>query len=372
MTTIHRSRHRTSALRPGSSRAIAPVPAIVRTSPPPPRQSRWGAIGPGLAVAVAVAIVATALGRAVPIIGAPVVAIVLGVVLSRRLKSRTQLAAGLSWSSGFVLQVAVVVLGSQLSLRQVVRVGASSLPVMLGTLVVCLGLAVLLGRRLGIPFELRTLIGVGTAICGASAIAAVSPVIRAKHPNVAYAISTIFLFNIVAVLVFPPLGHALGLSQHAFGLFAGTAVNDTSSVVAAATTYGTDAGNYAVVVKLTRTLMIIPICLGLAAITRRRDAAAEIDRPERSRVRSALELIPWFLIGFLVTAGVNSIGLVPAASHHDLALTSLFLITVALAAIGIRTDFAALRRAGGRPLLLGLGLWIAVTVTSLSLQALPM
>jgi uncharacterized integral membrane protein (TIGR00698 family) len=227
-------------------------------------------------------------------------------------------------------------------------------------------LAYLTGRRLGVSRDLRTLIGVGTGICGASAIAAVSPAIRAKHPDIAYAISTIFLFNIAAVLAFPPLGHALGLSQHAFGLFAGTAVNDTSSVVAAATTYGSQAGNYAVVVKLTRTLMIIPICLGLAALTRHR--AGE---PAGGH-RSVLALIPWFLVGFLLSASANSIGFVPVASHHDLALTSLFLITVALAAIGMRTDFVTLRHAGPRPLLLGLLLWIAVTVTSLSLQALMM
>jgi uncharacterized integral membrane protein (TIGR00698 family) len=193
-----------------------------------------GRLLPGLALAGAVAVVATAAGRAVPVVGGPVIGIVIGVALRGRLGRRARLDGGPAFAAGPVLEVAVVTLGAQLSLREVAAVGASSLPVMLGTLGTCLLLAALLGRRLGIERDLRTLIGVGTAVCGASAIAAVSPVMRAKGQDVAYAVSTIFLFNVAAVLTFPLLGHLSGLDQHAFGLFAGTAVNDTSSVVAAA------------------------------------------------------------------------------------------------------------------------------------------
>jgi uncharacterized integral membrane protein (TIGR00698 family) len=325
---------------------------------------------PGLAAVAAVALVATIAGRWVPLVGAPVFGVVLGALLSTTLGRAAWVQAGRKFAAGRVLQVAVVVLGAQLSLGQVVDVGAGSLPVMLGTLGVCLTLAFFLGRRLGIGGDLRTLIGVGTGICGASAIAAVSPTIRAKHPDIAYAISTIFLFNIVAVLTFPPLGHALHLSQHAFGLFAGTAVNDTSSVVAAAGTYGEHASQYAVIVKLTRTLMIIPICLGLAALVRRRDRAQAVvgTGSERPAWRRALGLVPWFLTAFVLAAAANSAGLIPAAGHAALQQTALALITVALTAIGMSTDLAGLRRAGARPLLLGLALWLAVTVTSLCLQ----
>lgn len=328
-------------------------------------RARVAPILPGLAVTAALAGIATEIGHFAPLLGAPVAGIVLGVLLSSSLGHSPRLAAGLKFSSKFVLQLAVVVLGSQLSLGQVARVGANSLPVMLGTLTVCLLLAAWLGRHLNVERDLRTLIGVGTAICGASAIAAASPLIRAKSNDVAYAISTIFLFNVTAVLLFPPLGHALGMSQHAFGLFAGTAVNDTSSVVAAATTYGADAGNYAVVVKLTRTLMIIPICLGLAALVRRRSTEVPLVQNHLSR---ALHLIPWFLIGFLLVATANSIELVPTSSHHSLQVSSLYLITMALTAIGLSTNFAGLRRAGARPLLLGMLLWMAVAGTSLLLQ----
>jgi uncharacterized integral membrane protein (TIGR00698 family) len=336
----------------------------------PRRLTATRALLPGLGVVAVVAAVATVAGKWVPLVGAPVFGVVLGALLSTTVGRVERFRAGRTFASGRVLQIAVVVLGAELSLKQVVNVGLGSLPVMLGTLGVCLTLAFFLGRRLGIGGDLRTLIGVGTGICGASAIAAVSPTIRAKHPDIAYAISTIFLFNIVAVLVFPPLGHALHLSQHAFGLFAGTAVNDTSSVVAAASTYGAHASQYAVVVKLTRTLMIIPICLGLAALVRRRDRAEGLISTDGAQPawRRAVRLVPWFLTAFVFAAGANSAGLIPAAAHAMLQQSALALITVALTAIGMSTDLAGLRRAGCRPLLLGLALWIAVTVTSLALQ----
>jgi uncharacterized integral membrane protein (TIGR00698 family) len=180
---------------------------------------------------------------------------------------------------------------------------------------------------------------------------------------------TIFLFNVAAVLLFPPLGHLLHLSQATFGLFAGTAVNDTSSVVAAASTYGPEAANHAVVVKLVRTLMIIPVCVGLSALAARRPGTNSCVQPSAmTTVAGRLRLVPWFLIGFLLVAAANSLGLVPAGTHAPLHGASVFLITVALAAIGMSTDINGLRRAGARPLLLGGALWVIVSATSLLLQ----
>jgi uncharacterized integral membrane protein (TIGR00698 family) len=337
------------------------------------RAGRAMSYGSGLLVVVVLALVATVVGRLAPVVGSPVIGIVAGVMVSGWARRHPALRPGVGFAGRTVLQAAVVVLGAQLSLRQVADVGLGSLPVMLGTLAVCLVLAYLVGRRMGIESDLRTLIGVGTAICGASAIAAVSPVIRAKHSAVAYAISTIFLFNVTAVVVFPPVGHLLGLSQHAFGLFAGTAVNDTSSVVAAAASYGDAASHYAVVVKLTRTLMIIPICLGLATMVRRREQRAsgsgaaplEVDQGALGR---AVRLVPWFLVGFLVLTTANSVGVIPADTHAGAQSAALFMITMALSAIGMSTDLTSLRRAGHRPLLLGFMLWLAVATTSLLLQ----
>ncbi|MFI9386811.1 YeiH family protein [Kutzneria sp. NPDC052558] len=340
---------------------------MARTLPAAPQTSLTTRL-PGLAITVAVAAAATGLGLLAPVIGGPVFAIVLGVLAAtviKPLRSAT-LTPGYTLASKGVLQLSIVVLGTGLSLQQVVHVGVSSLPVMLGTLAVALGGAWLLGRWLKIGSDTRTLIGVGTGICGASAIAATTAVIKPKDTEVAYAIGTIFTFNIAAVLLFPPLGHLLGLSPHAFGLWAGTAVNDTSSVVAAAYSYGADAGPYAIVVKLTRSLMIIPIVIALALLKARRDSAnghGEVHLPWH-------RIVPLFLIGFVVAAATDTAGLIPDSWHPALSALGTFLITTALAGIGLSLRFADMRKAGARPLLLGGLLWIAVAASSLGIQAI--
>lgn len=351
---------------PGGFRA-QPEPMMAPVVDSTPVQARLLRAVPGLAVAVVIGAVATAAGTAWPVLGAPVFAVIAGALLSPLLsRRRPWLGPGVGFAKGRLLQLAVVLLGAPLSLQQVAEVGLTSLPVMLGTLVFCLFLAWLVGRALHVSRDLRTLVGVGTAICGASAIAAVTPTIRAKNPDTTYAISTIFLLNVVAVLVFPPIGHALGLSQQAFGLFAGTAVNDTSSVVAAAASYGSAAADHAVVVKLVRTLMIIPVVIGLSVLVRRRD------RADGAVVlggvgRRLLGLVPWFLIGFGVIVAVHSAGLIPEGSQGVIRRAAVFLIATALAAIGLSTDLGELRRTGPRPLVLGLVLWLGVTLSSLIL-----
>jgi uncharacterized integral membrane protein (TIGR00698 family) len=318
---------------------------------------------PGLAVTLLIAAAATGLGLLAPVVGGPVFAIILGVVAATIVKPlrSNALAPGYALASKGVLQLSIVVLGTGLSLQQVVHVGVSSLPVMLGTLAVALGGAWLLGKWLKIGGDTRTLIGVGTGICGASAIAATTAVIKPKDTEVAYAIGTIFTFNIAAVLLFPPLGHLIGLGPHAFGLWSGTAVNDTSSVVATAFAYGGDAGPYAIVVKLTRSLMIIPIVIGLAVLKARRND--EVHLPWH-------RIVPLFLIGFVVAAATDTAGLIPDSWHPALSAIGTFLITTALAGIGLSLRFADMRKAGARPLLLGGLLWIAVAASSLGLQSL--
>ncbi|MGW7690652.1 YeiH family protein, partial [Streptomyces asiaticus] len=197
----------------------------------PARASRpaVASLVPGLALVLALAVAGTAVGKACPLVGGPVAGIVLGVLLAALKRPGARWRPGVGFASNRVLQASVVVLGSQLSPAQIVQVGVGSIPVLIGSLVVCLTAAYGIGRWLGIAGDLRTLIGVGTGVCGASAIAATAPVIGAAGAEVAYAVSTIFLFNIAAVLTFPLLGHLLGMSGHSFGLFAGTAVNDTSS-----------------------------------------------------------------------------------------------------------------------------------------------
>ena len=330
---------------------VAPARARLLRRPP--------ALLPGVAAALAVAAVAEPLGRLVPVVGAPVFALTLGAAVAALAGERPALRPGVAFAARTVLQGAIVVLGLSLSLTRVASVGVRSLPVMLGSLAAALAVAAVAGRLLRIPSVLRTLVGVGTGICGASAIAAVAGVVGAVDGEIAYAVSTIFAFNVVAVILFPVLGHVLGLGPHAYGLWAGTAVNDTSSVVAAAYAYGPAAGAYAVIVKLTRTTTIVPVVLVLAALRLRRTGEAA----ERG-VRRA---IPWFLLWFVAAAAVNTSGVVGAALAHDASRLGAALITVALAGVGLSTRFSSLRSTGIRPLLLGALVWASVAVSSLAL-----
>jgi uncharacterized integral membrane protein (TIGR00698 family) len=331
----------------------------------PHHPALWSRV-PGLSVVVLLTAVAVPLGRLVPVVGGPVFGILLGVLASLLVPAlrAESCRPGYEFASKNLLQLSIVVLGTGLSLQQVARVGASSLPVMLGTLAIALGGAWLFGRLLGVRGDTQTLIGVGTAICGASAIAAATAAIGAKRSSVAYALATIFTFNVVAVLAFPPLGHLLGLSPEAFGLWAGTAINDTSSVVAAGYAYGQSAGDQALVVKLTRSLTLVPIVLTLVVLKSRREARTT-DRPRLPWRR----LVPLFLIGFLAAASLRSAGLVPTAWLPTLSLIGTCLITAALVAIGLSLRPKELREAGPRPLLLGAILWALVAVGSLGLQS---
>jgi uncharacterized integral membrane protein (TIGR00698 family) len=345
-----------------------PATAVAVASRPGSALGRLRALVPGVSCAAAVAACATPLGGLAPVVGAPVFAVLGGIAIAVVRKPSARLRPGIAFTSKKLLQGSIVLMGCGLSLGQVLSTGARSMPVLVGTLAAALGMAWVAGRLLGLRGDTRTLIGVGTAICGASAIAATDAVISADEADVSYAIATIFTFNIVAVLLYPSLGHAFGFSQHSFGLWAGTAINDLSSVVAASTIYGHAAASYGVIVKLTRTLAIVPVCLGLAAIRgyRGKDATAK----SAARRVSIRRMVPVFIVAFIAAVAANTIGLVPAVWHHRLSDLSTWMITAALAAIGLSTDVHHIRRAGLKPLALGAVLWVTVGVTSLGLQAL--
>ena len=316
---------------------------------------------PGLASAAAVAAVAVLCARAAPLVGAPVFAIVLGVALRAVLPLPPAFRPGLAFAARTILQTAIVVSGFTLSLAMIARTGVGTLPVTLGTIAVALVLAPLAGRLLRLDRMLQTLVGVGTAICGASAIAAVSSVLEPEEAETALAIATIFFYNVVAVVVFPPIGHALHMAQDAFGVWAGTAINDTSSVVAAGYAYGREAGDHAIVVKLARASLILPIVAVIALWQARAKRATGVTVPWR-------RIVPWFILWFLGAALVNSSGVVPAGWHDAIATAAVFLISVALAAIGLQTELVRLLRTGARPLALGFVLWLAVAASSLAIQ----
>jgi uncharacterized integral membrane protein (TIGR00698 family) len=325
------------------------------------RATRPAPIWPGLALAAILAAIASYAGRYAPILGAPVLAIVFGVLVRSVVPLPRLLRPGIAFSGKKVLQAAIIVSGFGLSFVTVLRTGIATLPVTLVTIAIALILGWLLGRVLRVKGALRALISVGTAICGASAIAAVSTVLEPEEDEVALAIATVFFYNILAVLLFPPLGHLMHLTQEAFGVWAGTAINDTSSVVAAGYTYGNDAGAEATVVKLARASLILPIVAAIAIARARRTESAGPRVPWK-------RVIPWFILWFLAAAIVNSLGVVPTAWHAAIAQLAVFLISIALAAIGLQTHLAKLLRTGARPLALGLLLWFAVAVSSLATQ----
>lgn len=328
-------------------------------------------IGYGLALCVLIGAVAWGMAEFIPaagkLIGGPVFAIVIGMALAF-LKRPAKVEPGIQFAGKKILQYSIIFIGFGMDIGKVVRVGGESIAVMLCTIAASLLTAYLMGRVLNVPGNTCTLIGVGTSICGGSAIAATAPVIDADDREVAYAISTIFLFNILAVFIFPALGHLLGMSDTGFGMWAGTAINDTSSVVAAGYAFSSEAGNYATIVKLTRTLMIIPITLILAFV--------QVQKAKRGGGQGAgyslVRIFPWFVIGFLATAILNTAvvtALPGSAGVFDiLNACGKFGIMIAMAGIGLNTNVKMLFKNGLRPILLGLCCWFMVAVVALLVQ----
>ncbi|MDD3114724.1 MAG: YeiH family protein [Anaerovibrio sp.] len=314
----------------------------------------------GILFALLFAIPAHFLGESFPLIGGPVFGILLGMVFAR-VPRPEGLNSGITFTGKKILQYSIILLGFEMNLFHVLDVGSQSVYVMVFTLLTAFAVAIILGRALKLPEHTTTLIGAGTAICGGSAIAAVAPVIGAKDKDIAFSISTIFLFNILAVFIFPFLGHLINMSDFGFGMWAGTAINDTSSVVAAGYSFSQEAGAYATIVKLTRALMIVPVCLFFAVLTAKKNHA-EGQRFDLKRI------FPFFILWFVVASVVNTSGVLPAELSHALGSFGKFSIVWAMAAIGLNTNLFALIKNGMRPIFLGLCCWFAVAVVSLAIQ----
>ena len=267
-------------------------------------------------------------------------------------------AAGARKASKTLLQVSVVALGFAMNLEQVLRAGRSGFAYTLAGIAFALALGALLGRVLGVPKKAAYLISVGTAICGGSAIAAVGPVVDANDEEMSVSIGTVFLLNAVGLLVFPPVGHALGLSEPRFGLWAALAIHDTSSVVGAGAKYGATALTVATTVKLARALWIVPLTLGTAAVRA---------RVEHKDAKGATRSIawPWFILFFLGAAVLATYAPIGAPIYPWLSKAGRVGLTVTLFLIGTGMSRASLRKVGARPLLHGVALWVVVGVTSL-------
>lgn len=332
--------------------------------------------GKGMLLCLCIAIPAWLLGKHFPIIGGPVIAIIAGMITTLFLKNKTSLESGIKYTSKKILQYAVILLGFGLNLQVILQTGKQSLPIILSTIATSLIIAYVLHKLLHIPGRISTLIGVGSSICGGSAIAATAPVIDADDEEVAQAVSVIFFFNVLAAILFPTLGSMLGFatdSGEAFGIFAGTAINDTSSVTAAASTWdsmyglGSSTLDKAVTVKLTRTLAIIPITLTLALIRTKKAGGTDTEKV------SLKQVFPFFILFFVgasvITTVATSLG-VPSGIFAPLKDLSKFFIIMAMAAIGLNTNIIKLIKTGGKPILMGLACWAGITVVSLGMQNL--
>ncbi|MEQ8199381.1 MAG: YeiH family protein [Clostridiaceae bacterium] len=340
---------------------------------------------PGILLCLTIAIPADYLGQAYPIIGGPVFGMLIGMIITiiypevlttkllfnskKSVPEQFKFNTGVKYTSKKLLQYSIILLGFGMNLFNVIKIGGQSLFVILFTLSASFLTAFFMSKILKIKGTMATLMGVGISICGGSAIAATAPVIQAGDADISHAISTIFLFNILAVFIFPALGHLWGMSDMGFGMWAGTAINDTSSVVAAGASWSNSAGNntalaFATIVKLTRTLMIVPITLVLSIYT------AQKNKKNSHNTFKLSKVFPWFIFGFIGAAIANTFAGIPESTSHWLASAGKFVIVMAMSAIGLNTNLKKLFTNSIKPIFLGLCCWFAVAGVSLLVQAM--
>ena len=319
----------------------------------------------GILLTAAVALAAEIIGKKFEIIGGSIIGIILGIIINNYFSISNDFVPGIKFTSKYILQLSVVILGFTLNLNSVREVGLSSFQVTIWTVLITLAASHFLGKLLSIHKDLATLIGVGTSICGGSAIAAVSSVIEPEEHDLAYAMSTIFLFNVIAAILFPVLGHLMNMTDNTFGLWAGTAINDTSSVVAAGYTFSRAAGNYATIVKLSRSILILPISLGYAAVKLFKSKKENNLQNKKIRFHN---IFPWFILFFLLASFVETTVNFSPDTKHIFSETAKFLIIMALSGIGLSTNFKKMFSSGFKPIFLGFILWVLISVLSLAIQ----
>lgn len=329
---------------------------------------------PGIILSVMIAALAVWLESLLPIhlIGAAVIAMFIGIILNYFLRETKIFAAGMKFTSKKILRIAIILLGLSLNITTILEVGKMSLLVMVFTLLTCFGGGYFIGRALGLNWKLSNLISAGTGICGGSAIAAIAPTIDADDNDIAYAMSATFLFDMAMIVLFPIMGRAMGMTAEAFGIWAGTAVNDTSSVVATGYAFSEAAGDYATMVKLTRTLAIIPTVITFAFVQlhlKKKEASEKSgEKGELKAKFSITKIFPWFILGFLAMSVVASIFEIPASVVSGTKSVSKFLMVCALAAIGLNTSFSSMRKAGIRPMIHGFIISALVVIVALLVE----
>ena len=329
---------------------------------------------PGIILSAVIAFLACWIENILPIhlIGSAVIAMFIGMFLNHYLHNTTLFSDGLKFTSKKILKFAIILLGLSLNITTILHVGKMSLTVMIFTLLTCFGGGYFIGKALGLNWKLSNLISAGTGICGGSAIAAIAPTIDADDNDVAYAMSATFLFDMAMIVLFPIMSRALGMTDEAFGIWAGTAVNDTSSVVATGYAFSEGAGDFATMVKLTRTLAIIPTVITFAFIQlnlKRKEAQATCQNDSSIKANFSIKKIfPWFIIGFVIMSCIASIFPIPATVISGTKALSKFLMVCALAAIGLNTSFSNMKKAGIRPMIHGFIISALVVIVALGVE----
>lgn len=322
---------------------------------------------PGLALALLIAFVAQFIENILPshIIGGSVIALFIGMFLNTLIDTDKSLRPGITFTSKRLLKFAIILFGASLNISIVLNVGKLSLYVMIFTLLTCFGGGYFIGKALGLNWKMSNLISAGTGICGGSAIAAIAPVIEAEDTDVAYAMSATFLFDMLMIIAFPIMGRAMGLSDMAYGIWTGTAVNDTSSVVAAGFAYSDAAGDFATMVKLTRTLSIIPVVLIFRMIHHRLEVK-KMGHEYVEKKFSITSIVPFFILGFLAMVMLNSLGFISEDISMSLKTISKFLMVAALGAIGLNTKYRDMKKAGINPMVHGFIISLLVVIVAIA------
>lgn len=318
----------------------------------------------GFFLSVFVAVMGIIISRYIPknLISASVFALLIGMMLNPKISGIGGFDKGLKFVSKRVLKISIILMGFNLNITEVANVGKYSLFVMSFTLFTAFFFGHYLGKLFKMNWKLSSLISAGTGICGGSAIASIAPTIEAEAKDVAYSISATFLFDILMVILFPIAGKYFKMSDLGYGLWTGTAVNDTSSVVAAGYAFSDLAGNFALIVKLTRTLSIVPVVMIFSYINSKSKA-----NNERQKV-DIKKIFPWFILIFIGVVLLNSTGLVKASVGSNLASLSKFLMVMALGAIGLSTNFKEMSKSGFLPMVHGFIISLLVVIVSFMVQ----
>lgn len=320
----------------------------------------------GLAICFAVAALSVLTEHLVPggLLGASIIALFSGTIINSFFHP-TWIKPALKFASKKILKLAIILLGASLSVKVIMSVGKMTFFVMVFTFAMCFGGGYFVRKLFGLNWKLSNLISAGTGICGGSAVAAIAPVIDADDKDIAFAMSSTFLFDMVMIAIYPIMGKLLGMSDIAYGIWAGTSVNDTASVVASGYAFSEAAGDFATMVKLTRTIAIIPTVLVFAYIGTRAKRR-ELQQNSGGKKVNILKVIPWFICGFLALAIINSLGWIPAAVSGGMKHASKFLMVTALAAIGLGTSLTDFKKAGLAPMFYGITIDTLVTLTALA------